>query len=666
MKSYVKLYDTVTITPSSVDQFVSASIKDNVYAPVGKSLRVDIVATHAGRLTRNHGLYLPQKMKDGIGTFLENFGKPILTHHNSHEDPVGRIVDAKYIDTSMNFARDSVIDGIIRDLCKPNISFIQSVSLIDKLSTDSALLRDPSYPGLGYALITADITDPEAIQKVLDKRFLTVSVGVSTDRAVCSICKQDLVADGFCEHVPGKLYEDELAYLICGNLMYEEASFVNVPADALARVVMVHNGAIHDSIVVEESKQICNVNASFYFTDSCPDTGGVNMEKNIQDAWKEASDLLALEESSKEDKLKSLRDFIEEFKDQEDACLQEAKDKLAELEKPEEPATNVQDNTQESDPEPDESDKHYEDMIEFALNLGLLDEAFFEPTEGQLLDKKLSAGERKKMAKSTFCKPGERKYPVNDCNHAKVAMAYAKKNNESSAVISCIRRKAKALGCPFNGKKDNFDEFEADLDVILKELMDGTQQAQEQVNDNTQGQDTSAEPECESCKELEDKVKALRQELKDIYAEFDSLQQDHIDTLQTMKLQLADNAVMMDQLNGKTIEDLEKAKTDFAAMSLEDLVKQTGTLRDSLNVGAIVAKLNDGMSNVPTGDIEDPSLSSQNEQDPTKLEDPFKGYKDKYLKILNKQGRIKAGEYFDSLLVAGLVPNNFDPEGGNA
>jgi len=657
MGAFATLFDTVTIMPSSVDNFVEAKIKDDVYGGPTRALRVDIVATHSGRLTRNYGFYLPQKMKDGVNSLLENYGKPILTHHNSHEDPIGRIVAARYVDTSMAFARDSAVDSIVKGLCRPGLPFLQSLDLIDKLS-QSELLRDPSYPGLGHILLTAEITNKDAIQKILDKRYLTVSTAASTDKAICSICKRDYIEEGPCEHVPGRLYDGELAYIIAGALKYDETSFVNVPADALARVVLIHgNGFMQDStVLVEESRQMCNVNASFYFTDSI--IGGTSMNE-VQKAWGDVSKLIALEDSKKEDKVKALADFLEKFKDSEDACIQEAKDKLAELQSAGDAGDSDSGDQGDAGDTLDETDQHYEDMVEFGHKLSLFDEDFE--------DAKLSPGARKKMAKTTFCKPGERKYPVPDCNHAKVAMAYAKKNNEAASVVSCIRRKAKALGCPFNGKKDAFDEFEKELDVILADLaerektvVDADSNVQTPSLPPEQHNNDSATDECSECNK---KVDALRQELKDIYAEFDCSQQAHVDTIEKAKGQLADALIVLDQLNGKKIEDVAKARTDAVSMPLEDLLKKASEMRDGLDMDGILSKLNDGMSRIPEGTVDDPTLNVQGAQDVTtnNSDDQYNKYRDKYNKILVQDGLKAAGEYVERLVRAGLVPNDFNP-----
>ena len=572
MSTFVKLYDTVTITPNSVDNF-KMTVKDNLFASSDSGLLVDIVITHSGRLTRNHGLYLPQKMRDGAATLLENFGKPVLTHHNSHDDPIGRIVDAKYIDTSMGFARDSAVDAAIKDLCEPGVPFVKSLSLIDKLSK-SDLLGDPTYPGLGHILVTAKITDSKAIEKILDKRYLTVSIGATSDRAICSICKQDWVEEGPCEHTPGKEYEDALAYIIAGKLNYEEVSFVNVPADALARVVMVQNGTVQDSIVVEESQQICNVNASFCFTDE--NIGGTSMSK-VQKAWKKVLELVALEDSKEEDKIKALKDFLEEFKENRDASVQEAKDKLAEL-----TPVVIDDET-----------------------------------------------------------------VVNDNDNPTIVDADVKANE---LVVSQLARSL--------------------VQKLLADLKETTD-----VQDNTVEEENIVVNDdsiaCENCKVLNNKLTVLRQELKDIHSEFDCAQQAHVDDIKNAKMQLADTLVLLNLLSGTKIEDIKKAKADSAALPLKELFKLKDTLEKNLDLDTILAKVNDGMSNVPDTLVDDPTLNSEGNQDPTTLSDnesETKEYILKYNKIKDKFGFSRAVAFINQLVSAGLVPNDFNPEneGGSA
>ena len=140
-----------------------------------------------------------------------------------------------------------------------------------------SLIDDDEYIGLGFIQLVANITDLDAIQKLLDGRYLTGSVGATTDRAVCSICRQDWTEDGACEHKPGAIYDESKCFLIMGNLDYEEYSFVNRPADRHSKVLELHYNGVRDSIEIasDHSGRICEVRLKFPQYDSADqeDTG---------------------------------------------------------------------------------------------------------------------------------------------------------------------------------------------------------------------------------------------------------------------------------------------------------------------------------------------------------------------------------------------------------
>ena len=221
----VTLTDSMSIQPIDIPEQNRLALTDSIYTPSNAPLMVKIAATHAGLVTRNNGFYMPDKMRDGAGTFVQNYGKPVLLHHNSHSgDPVGRIRHAQYVDTSTGIAKQ---DGYIKDFIDPHVSFETKVDIIDRIISDG-LLDDPSYDGVGYIELIAAITDKEAIQKISDNRYLTVSIGAETDAAICSICKTDWAETGeICDHVPGNEYEGKSAFVIAGNLFYDEVSFVS-------------------------------------------------------------------------------------------------------------------------------------------------------------------------------------------------------------------------------------------------------------------------------------------------------------------------------------------------------------------------------------------------------------------------------------------------------
>jgi hypothetical protein len=91
--------------------------------------------------------------------------------------------------------------------------------------------------GKPYVRLQAAITDPVAIQKVMDKRYLTGSVGGRANEAVCNICSADWANPTEsrslpCAHRRGKVYRGRVAMLEMRNISFQEYSFVNVPADS--------------------------------------------------------------------------------------------------------------------------------------------------------------------------------------------------------------------------------------------------------------------------------------------------------------------------------------------------------------------------------------------------------------------------------------------------
>jgi hypothetical protein len=244
-KNLLKIYDTVSLRPLQVAEGNSQLLQVKDAEGRGRSLLTRIAATHAGRLTRNHGFYPPHHMRNGVGSFLEPFPKPILVNHDEEAIPLGRVKSARYIDTS-----PALLDKF-RNLADCLRNDADQDSIFKMIDTLGAELFNPAFPGLGYIELVADITDPEAIQRILDKRYLTVSTGMVTDAAICSICKTNWVEDGKCDHSPGSIVDDKPCFLICGNMRYIETSFVNRPADDIAMAMDFVLTEVQDRVQVE-------------------------------------------------------------------------------------------------------------------------------------------------------------------------------------------------------------------------------------------------------------------------------------------------------------------------------------------------------------------------------------------------------------------------------
>jgi len=186
------------------------------------SLLVTFDATHSGTIV-NARCYPGLQMRDSIQSWLNPFPKPILEQHPDKNPPPG--------------AKEPIVYGRARD-----VEFVQLVN-------DAQLAQDWKTPtkkdrGSGFIKLRAGIEDKNAIEQIMDGRFLTVSAGMDTDHMFCSVCGSDwALRDGRCSHVPNQSYKlgdgdfDAIMYLITGKLYYDHLARVNSPAQPYATVL---------------------------------------------------------------------------------------------------------------------------------------------------------------------------------------------------------------------------------------------------------------------------------------------------------------------------------------------------------------------------------------------------------------------------------------------
>jgi hypothetical protein len=184
-----------------------------------QGLIIEVAAIHEG-LTANYNNYSAQELEKALESWVEPYPKPIILNHDLNNEPIGRVIAAK----------------------------------MDKESDGSAYVR-----------LQVAITDPVAAQKVMDKRYLTGSVGGRASKAVCSISGEDLAqeTDSGRPKMPkyrrGKVYKGKLAYIDMQDISFKEYSFVNQPADQKSgvRTTKVSDGdatvAASDSWVAKSS-----------------------------------------------------------------------------------------------------------------------------------------------------------------------------------------------------------------------------------------------------------------------------------------------------------------------------------------------------------------------------------------------------------------------------
>jgi hypothetical protein len=202
-------------------------------SPTGKSLLTRVAASHAGIVNGNARFYRPDRMQEGISTWVPKGGyaKPVLLHHDEHGEVLGRVQQAKYVDESYQYNTEF---PILRDM-----QFYRTDSKKKNLFETVDWIVDnlqplDGYKGLGYTELGLNITNPDAITRILRDEYLTVSVGLTSDAFICSICHTDWAVDDKCDHHMGDIVDGKRVYMICGHLGYDEVSFVNHPADPFA------------------------------------------------------------------------------------------------------------------------------------------------------------------------------------------------------------------------------------------------------------------------------------------------------------------------------------------------------------------------------------------------------------------------------------------------
>lgn len=222
--------------------------KDEVSGDTIQGLQVKARVTHAARLTGHWHYYAPYFVKNGKDSFTNPYEKPALIHHEDKKDPIGRVKRASYIETPHPMIPQSLYDQIINtsEHNKKTLQYIKKIK---------PFLYDKRFEGLGYIQTVANITDPAAIEKIIDGRYHTISIGYGTDSLICSECFTDWVKSDVCEHIKGKSYGSGPMFLIFGDMTYDEYSYVNEPADSIAANEEIKKFAIQVNMSLADNLQ---------------------------------------------------------------------------------------------------------------------------------------------------------------------------------------------------------------------------------------------------------------------------------------------------------------------------------------------------------------------------------------------------------------------------
>jgi hypothetical protein len=261
------------------------------------SVNVDIEGIHS-IVTRNFTYYSPECLKNSVPYWTSPYEKPVIMHHKDKDGvQIGRIKNVEYLEKTR-----------------------------------------PGIPGL---LFTVNIGDEAGIKGVKNGTLSTVSIGAIVHKATCSICGQNIAAEGECEHKRGKYYDDKLCYWIMDEMEPKELSYVIVPSDKYANTVKIYNP--HKKAMKESYSE-----------------GDANEAMNIFDNL----DLSMAEPEVKPEVQESANEEVQEAADVAEPEIKEEpkaeeKEPQAEEEKPEEKQEEVEEKKEE-----EQEDKSKEELLD--------------------------------------------------------------------------------------------------------------------------------------------------------------------------------------------------------------------------------------------------------------------------------------------------------------
>ena len=191
--------DSLVVTPVELQIVNSAgelfNITDESLSNEIVDIDVYIEASHSD-MEINNGFYTGDSMQRDAGSYTAPYKKPFIMNHDVHSEPVGRIIESDCVDSI-------------------------------------------SVEGSKAVNVVAKVADKAAIEKFLDGRYSTVSIGANPKTVSCNHCGKHILKDGnfkFCGHMRGESYDSKKATWKMEDLEYSELSIVNEPADRMAQV----------------------------------------------------------------------------------------------------------------------------------------------------------------------------------------------------------------------------------------------------------------------------------------------------------------------------------------------------------------------------------------------------------------------------------------------
>jgi hypothetical protein len=627
-KNIVEFRDYVSLVKPTIEQTktINDSFDDSYMSVDGqtKALEVTLKATHSAIYNLNKRFYIPSRMADGVKTFTSK-KKPtkILKHHRADEDPVGLIVGAEYVPTIPDALR---LNRDVQILTDSSNSLPKQVQAAKRFLKSGIPFTD-GWEGLGYIKLKTVVLDPKSINQISNGLIDSVSTSFnSPGQAYCSICGQNWAKDGLCEHEPGQMYKDSedeegaVCCLIPGFHDYTECSFVTFDADPLTEIIIGHQDSLKTwSISVEDWKSNKVANSSEFVYTFKDFKEEVIMADQIELTEQEKRVLQVVQADNP-----SL---------EEPAALELAKAILVKKQ-----ADGFYPNQEEANIDEETAIRHIlDDMATTGQEINS-DEVYAEMEKelviAELSDKVLSSEARSKMSESTFCGP-QRSFPVPDCAHVTAArrlIGRYKGPGDKSAILACVSRKEKALGCqePKDAVEETVETAKESVFVMptclcLQNLSkDDALSLFAMAESELLSRNLKVQRECSKCAAHEDTTKQVAAELKDSQSKVKNLETTLRVLREELQRQYADYAAQVDRFVDQGVQ-LRAVKEEKVAMisvlcgKHADMVTACDSLHNSdldsveaslnFKLEDAVAKLNDGMSREPKGVVVDPTIN---------------------------------------------------------
>lgn len=623
----------------SIDKFSEEQViefKDYFAGGGKKKLIIDMEATHAGLPLNNPRFYVPARMEEGVPSIeVGRTPMKILTHHDTNTIPVGITLDREYVHT---IPEDLVGNSDVLILTNPQASMKDQLKAMRNLKRSGVTERD-GYKGLGHIRIRAEISEAEAVDALEDGRLDAISTNFdSPDEIYCSICAQNIVKDGWCEHERGESYfadgleEDGDMQFECqyipGKHDYLEASLVVLKGDQFAVVDIVDTKNKDKNETVYLSKDsIGSGHSTFQFKDSVEeDDMKINgKEVTLSDAEQKVFD--------------QIKKLFKEMKDEEAHALMLEVVKTTSSKKfiSDKGKADIDEETAVLYAIQSLSNKDTEVKAEEICN-GIREE--LEAMKGEkLLTKeefeaanvKISEDGLKKLPDSAFVGP-EKTFPVPDAALAIAAKRFAEKYEGPGkvAILAAISIKAKAFGTVSkddtipdtdNGdvkispmsvegiKKLKDDELKNMFHSIELELINRKQTLKRDCSEcavhveETEAAKKELGSARDELAESDNIVSVLRNELKKAYVDYEAQVDSYVEQGAELHTTKVEKVAVISVLTNK-YDSLEKAMEELKD---SDIDTESKTIMDSFDITKAALKINDGMNNAPSGTVDDPT-----------------------------------------------------------